>query len=73
MPLGIASDQAGAEDSPIGRMFYVMAFVDGLVLRDAAAATSIPSEARRQASHSIADTLAKIHAVDCAHCPADNP
>src|SRR5688572_23549864 len=47
-----------------GAPFYVMDFVDGLVLRDQAAATSISPEARRHASHSIADTLAKIHAVD---------
>ena len=47
-----------------GAPFYVMAFVDGLVLRDQAAATSITPEARRNASCSIADTMAKIHAVD---------
>ena len=57
--LGLCTDEAVN-----GAPFYVMAFVDGLVLRDAAAATSIPPEARRRASHSIADTLAKIHAVD---------
>jgi aminoglycoside phosphotransferase (APT) family kinase protein len=47
-----------------GAPFYVMAYVDGLVLRDQAAATSISVEARRNASCSIADTMAKIHAVD---------
>jgi aminoglycoside phosphotransferase (APT) family kinase protein len=57
--LGLCTD-----DDVNGAPFYVMAFVDGLVLRDAAAANSITSDARRAASHSIADTLAKIHAVD---------
>ena len=47
-----------------GAPFYVMAYVDGRVLRDAAAATEIDVAARRHASTSIADTLASIHAVD---------
>jgi len=47
-----------------GAPFYVMDFVPGRVLRDGAAAAQISTEARRTASHSIADTLAKIHAVD---------
>ena len=57
--LGLCTD-----DEVNGAPFYVMAFVDGLVLRDQAAATSITPEARRNASCSIADTMAKIHAVD---------
>jgi aminoglycoside phosphotransferase (APT) family kinase protein len=57
--LGLCTDE-----SVNGAPFYVMAFVDGLVIRDQAAATSISVEARRNASHSIADTMAKIHAVD---------
>ena len=52
------------DESVNGAPFYVMDFVDGRVLRDAAAATSISEAARRQASHSVADTLARIHAVD---------
>jgi aminoglycoside phosphotransferase (APT) family kinase protein len=52
------------DDDVNGAPFYVMAYVDGLVLRDQAAATSISEEARRNASCSIADTLAEIHAVD---------
>ena len=47
-----------------GAPFYVMEFVDGLVLRDATAAEALTVEARANASRSIADTLAKIHAVD---------
>jgi aminoglycoside phosphotransferase (APT) family kinase protein len=41
-----------------------MSFVDGHVLRDAGAAKVVSPEARRNASVSIADTLARIHAVD---------
>ena len=47
-----------------GAPFYVMDFVDGRVLRDQTVAQSIDVAARRNASLSIADTLAKIHAVD---------
>ncbi|MGH9084469.1 MAG: phosphotransferase family protein [Acidimicrobiales bacterium] len=57
--LGLCTDEAVN-----GAPFYVMAFVDGLVLRDAAAAQSLTPEARRSAGLSIADTLARIHAVD---------
>jgi len=47
-----------------GSPFYVMDFVDGHVLRDATAAQAVTPAARRNASISIADTLARIHAVD---------
>lgn len=57
--LGLCSD-----DTVNGAPFYVMDFVDGRVLRDAAAAQEITPAARRNASLSIADTLARIHAVD---------
>ena len=57
--LGLCTD-----DTVNGAPFYVMDFVDGLVLRDGAAATMISPEARTNASHSVADTLARIHAVD---------
>jgi len=57
--LGLCTDE-----SVNGAPFYVMDFVDGQVLRDHAAALAITPEARRNASVSIADTMAKIHAVD---------
>ena len=44
--------------------FYVMEFVDGLVVRDAKAAQQLTPEQRGRAGESIADTLALIHAVD---------
>jgi len=57
--LGLCTD-----DSVNGAPFYVMDFVDGRVLRDGAAALEITPEARRRAGLSVADTLARIHAVD---------
>ncbi len=57
--LGLCTDQAVN-----GAPFYVMDFVDGRVLRDATAALQIDVHARRHAGHSVADTLAKIHAID---------
>jgi aminoglycoside phosphotransferase (APT) family kinase protein len=47
-----------------GAPFYVMDFVDGLVVRDAKAAEQLTPAQRRRAGDSIADTLAAIHAVD---------
>lgn len=47
-----------------GAPFYVMGFVDGLVVRDIDGAVDLPPDARANASRSIADTLAAIHAVD---------
>ena len=45
--------------------FYVMRFVDGLVVRDRAYAEQVLTPAaRRRASESIVDTMAAIHAVD---------
>ncbi len=54
-------------DDPLvnGVPFYVMGFVYGHVIRDAATATAVLSpQARRRASESIVDTMAAIHAVD---------
>jgi aminoglycoside phosphotransferase (APT) family kinase protein len=47
-----------------GAPFYVMAFVDGLVLRDSTIAQQLTVEQRRTAGLSVADVLAKIHAID---------
>lgn len=53
------------DDSVNGAPFYVMGFVDGHVIRDAATATSVLDLAgRRRASESIVDTMAAIHDVD---------
>ncbi|MGI8939402.1 MAG: phosphotransferase family protein [Iamia sp.] len=57
--VGISGD-----DSVNGAPFYVMDFVDGLVLRDAASAEALTLDARAQAGHDLVDVLARIHAVD---------
>jgi len=57
--IGICTDES-VNDVP----FYVMGYVDGLVLRDAGEAEAVTPEVRRRAGLSIAETLAKIHAVD---------
>ncbi|MEI8240051.1 MAG: phosphotransferase family protein [Actinomycetota bacterium] len=54
-------DDPSVNDSP----FYVMAFVEGHVVRDRAIAEAVLSPAARlTASESIVDTMAAIHAVD---------
>jgi aminoglycoside phosphotransferase (APT) family kinase protein len=57
--LGLCTDE-GVNGAP----FYVMDFVDGRILRDAGSLGAITAAARTNAGHSVADTLAKIHAVD---------
>ena len=58
--VGLCEDQ-----SVNGAPFYVMKFVDGLILRDAETTTKVLApEARRTAGQSVADTLAALHAVD---------
>ena len=48
-----------------GAPFYVMEFVEGFILRDARTVEQCLGVAERHtASHSVADTLAKLHAVD---------
>lgn len=53
-----------ADDSVNGAPFYVMDFVDGTVIRDARVAEDLTVAQRARAGRSIAETLAKIHAVD---------
>jgi aminoglycoside phosphotransferase (APT) family kinase protein len=57
--IGLCTDEA-VNGSP----FYVMDFVDGLVLRDAGVAAGVEPAVRRRASESLADVLARIHSVD---------
>jgi aminoglycoside phosphotransferase (APT) family kinase protein len=52
------------DESVNGVPFYVMDFVEGLVARDAKAASALTVEARARAGEQIADVLARIHAVD---------
>ena len=53
------------EDTAVnGAPFFVMDFVDGLVLRDVPAGEQIGPDERRAAAESMIDTLAAIHDVD---------
>jgi aminoglycoside phosphotransferase (APT) family kinase protein len=48
-----------------GAPFFVMGFVDGLILRDREAARLLPDHAvRRRAAEDLVDTLVALHAVD---------
>lgn len=47
-----------------GAPFYVMGFVDGLILRTSDQAAEIDATARQRAGQSLIDVLAGIHAVD---------
>ena len=54
-------DDVSINDAP----FYVMGFVDGIIVRDPEIASSMLTPATRlQASNSLVDTMAAIHAVD---------
>lgn len=52
------------DDDVNGAPFYVMEFVDGLVLRDEEDAQSYDGERRHAVGLEMADVLARIHAVD---------
>lgn len=52
------------DDSVNGAPFYVMDFVEGHILRNAASAQALSKEARDHAGHDLVDVLARIHAVD---------
>jgi aminoglycoside phosphotransferase (APT) family kinase protein len=53
-----------ADESVNGAPFYVMEFVDGLVLRDESAVTSVSEPVRWASAESLVDVLADLHAVD---------
>jgi aminoglycoside phosphotransferase (APT) family kinase protein len=57
--VGLCTDES-VNDAP----FYVMDFVDGIVVRDVSVAEDLTVEQRAAAGRSVAATLAKIHAVD---------
>lgn len=52
------------DDSPIGRMFYVMAFVEGRILWDPALPELSSNEERAAASDAMNKVLADLHDVD---------
>jgi aminoglycoside phosphotransferase (APT) family kinase protein len=65
-PVPVAPALGHCDDPEVnGAPFYVMGFVDGLVVRTTAEAReNLTPQARLTASGSIVDTLAAIHAVD---------
>ena len=52
------------DESVNGAPFYVMEFVDGVVLRDEPAVAAVPEPVRWTAGESLVDVLADLHAVD---------
>jgi aminoglycoside phosphotransferase (APT) family kinase protein len=65
-PVPVAPALGYTDDPEVnGAPFYVMGFVDGLVLRDLAAVeAALPEEHRPATARSVVDTLAAIHDVD---------
>jgi aminoglycoside phosphotransferase (APT) family kinase protein len=57
--LGLCEDR-----SVNGAPFYLMAFVDGLVVDDAAKAASLPAAERLCLGHDVADVLVALHGTD---------
>ncbi|MEZ0365713.1 phosphotransferase family protein [Mycobacterium sp. pUA109] len=55
-----------------GADFYVMSYVDGVVLDSDATAERIPLPARAQACGNIVESLAAIHRVDCGTAEFDD-
>ena len=47
-----------------GRDFYVMRFLDGVVVRDIEVGRSLTEAVRKQMSHALIDTLCALHRVD---------
>ena len=59
--VGLCTDEAVT-----GAPFYVMRFVDGVILRDQAAAEAVPEAIRMAAADSLVDVLADLHALEPA-------
>jgi aminoglycoside phosphotransferase (APT) family kinase protein len=59
--IGLCTDEAVT-----GAPFYVMRFVDGLILRDPAAAATVPEGIRLAAAQSLVDVMADLHSFDPA-------
>lgn len=55
-----------SDDSPIGRMFYVMDFIDGRILWDPALPELASNDERAAASDAMNRVLAALHDVDVA-------
>jgi aminoglycoside phosphotransferase (APT) family kinase protein len=53
-----------ADETVNGAPFYVMEFVDGIVVRDQDEGSALEPDVRRRASSSVVDALCTIHAID---------
>lgn len=56
---GVCEDRE-VNDAP----FYIMAFVDGMVLHDAEVARQVPETQRQALGFDVVDVLARLHAID---------
>jgi aminoglycoside phosphotransferase (APT) family kinase protein len=64
-PVPVAPPLAFCDDTGVtGAQFYVMGFVDGLVLADPEAALRLAPEARRRVGERLVDVLVALHALD---------
>jgi aminoglycoside phosphotransferase (APT) family kinase protein len=59
--VGLCTDEAVT-----GAPFYVMRFVDGVILRDQPTAEGVPESTRTAATDSLVDVLADLHALEPA-------
>jgi len=60
----VAEPLALADTEILGVPFYVMSYVDGLVLHDAARAQDLSPAARQSAAASLIDTMVALHQLD---------
>jgi len=60
----VAEPLALADTEILGVPFYVMSYVDGLVLHDAAYAQDLAPAARQSAAASLIDTMVALHELD---------
>src|SRR5215471_362348 len=60
----VAEPLALADSEILGVPFYVMSYVDGLVLHDAADAQDLSPAARQSAAASLIDTMVSLHQLD---------
>src|SRR5215475_922141 len=60
----VAEPLALADADVLGVPFYVMSYVDGLVLHDAEHARDLSPDARQRAAASLIDTMVALHQLD---------
>jgi aminoglycoside phosphotransferase (APT) family kinase protein len=64
-PVPVAQPLVYCPDTAVtGAEFYVMGFVDGLVLADRAAGLQLPPSARLRAADQVIDVLVALHSLD---------